>query len=76
MAPIQRGLEDRHPYVRRTAVMGVLKVHNFDAAAVQNAGEFGSAAPKGFKSAVARSIEGVHVKKSCINEVMQTSSRC
>ncbi len=39
MAPIQRGLEDRHPYVRRTAVMGVLKVHNFDAAAVQNAGE-------------------------------------
>lgn len=39
MSPIQRGLEDRHPYVRRTAVMGVLKVYNFDEAAVQNAGE-------------------------------------
>lgn len=38
MAPIQRGLEDRHPYVRRTAVMGVLKVYNFDAGAVRNAG--------------------------------------
>jgi len=38
MAPIQRGLQDRHPYVRRTAVMGVLKVHNFDAEAVRNAG--------------------------------------
>lgn len=38
MSPIQRGLEDRHPYVRRTAVMGVLKVYNFDEAAVQHAG--------------------------------------
>lgn len=38
MAPIQRGLEDRHPYVRRTAVMGVLKVYTFDAGAVLNAG--------------------------------------
>lgn len=38
MSPIQRGLEDRHPYVRRTAVMGVLKVYNFDAGAVRNAG--------------------------------------
>lgn len=39
MSPIQRGLEDRHPYVRRTAVMGVLKVYNFDEGAVQNAGK-------------------------------------
>ena len=38
MSPIQRGLKDRHPYVRRTAVMGVLKVHNFDADAVRNSG--------------------------------------
>ena len=38
MSPIQRGLKDRHPYVRRTAVMGVLKVYNFDADAVRNAG--------------------------------------
>ncbi len=39
MSPIQRGLDDRHPYVRRTAVMGVLKVYIFDAAAVTNAGK-------------------------------------
>lgn len=39
MSPIQRGLEDRQPYVRRTAVMGVLKVYNFDEGAVQNAGK-------------------------------------
>ncbi len=38
MSPIQRGLKDRHPYVRRTAVMGVLKVYNFDADAVRNCG--------------------------------------
>ena len=38
MSPIQRGLEDRHPYVRRTAVMGVMKVYAFDSAAVLNAG--------------------------------------
>lgn len=38
MTPIRRGLEDRHPYVRRTAVMGVLKVWTFDPAAVQNSG--------------------------------------
>ena len=38
MTPIQRGLQDRHPYVRRTAVMGVLKVYNFDPTAVHNAG--------------------------------------
>jgi vesicle coat complex subunit len=26
VAPVQAGLSDRHPYVRRTAVMGVLKI--------------------------------------------------
>jgi len=39
MSPIQQGLQDAHPYVRRTAVMGVLKVYHLDKAAVLNAGE-------------------------------------
>eukprot|EP00198_Chlamydomonas_reinhardtii_P011332 XP_001700669.1 beta-4-adaptin [Chlamydomonas reinhardtii] len=30
VAPITTGLSDRHPYVRRTAVMGVLKVYHID----------------------------------------------
>ncbi|BDA42681.1 beta-adaptin-like protein A [Coccomyxa sp. Obi] len=38
MSPIQLGLQDAHPYVRRTAVMGVLKVYHLDKAAVLNAG--------------------------------------
>ena len=38
MSPIQMGLQDGHPYVRRTAVMGVLKVYHLDKAAVRNAG--------------------------------------
>ena len=38
MSPIQQGLKDAHPYVRRTAVMGVLKVYHLDSAAVLNAG--------------------------------------
>ena len=38
MSPTQRGLDDRHPYVRRTAVMGILKIYNLDANAVRNAG--------------------------------------
>ena len=36
--PIRMGLKDAHPYVRRTAVMGVLKVYNIDKSAVRNAG--------------------------------------
>ena len=38
MQPIHMGVKDAHPYVRRTAVMGVLKVYNLDKAAVRNAG--------------------------------------
>ena len=38
MSPISMGLQDRHHYVRRTAVLGVLKVYNLDASAVRNAG--------------------------------------
>ena len=38
MSPIQMGLQDAHPYVRRTAVMGVLKVYHLDQGAVRNAG--------------------------------------
>ena len=38
VSPIHVGLKDAHPYVRRTAVMGVLKVYNLDKAAVRNAG--------------------------------------
>ena len=41
MSPIQQGLRDAHPYVRRTAVMGVLKVYHLDESAVRNAGETG-----------------------------------
>ncbi|KAK9826712.1 hypothetical protein WJX81_000377 [Elliptochloris bilobata] len=37
MSPIQQGLKDAHPYVRRTAVMGVLKVYHLDSNAVLNA---------------------------------------
>ncbi|MEW5316344.1 MAG: hypothetical protein WDW38_007723 [Sanguina aurantia] len=37
-APVNAGLEDRHPYVRRTAVMGVLKLHHIDAGVVQHQG--------------------------------------
>ena len=43
MYPIQQGLRDAHPYVRRTAVMGVLKVYHLDELAVRNAGEMGQA---------------------------------
>ncbi|KAK9822016.1 hypothetical protein WJX74_000790 [Apatococcus lobatus] len=38
VSPIQMGLKDAHPYVRRTAVMGVLKVYNMDEDFVQNSG--------------------------------------
>jgi len=40
MQPIHMGVKDAHPYVRRTAVMGVLKVYNLDQVAVRNAGNF------------------------------------
>ncbi|GAX84188.1 hypothetical protein CEUSTIGMA_g11611.t1 [Chlamydomonas eustigma] len=33
-APVNSGLTDRHPYVRRTAVMGVLKIYHIDPAEV------------------------------------------
>eukprot|EP00195_Chlamydomonas_chlamydogama_P008244 CAMPEP_0202904088 /NCGR_PEP_ID=MMETSP1392-20130828/27835_1 /ASSEMBLY_ACC=CAM_ASM_000868 /TAXON_ID=225041 /ORGANISM="Chlamydomonas chlamydogama, Strain SAG 11-48b" /LENGTH=846 /DNA_ID=CAMNT_0049591569 /DNA_START=246 /DNA_END=2786 /DNA_ORIENTATION=+ len=39
-APVNTGLEDRHPYVRRTAVMGVLKIYNIDASVVLAQGMF------------------------------------
>ncbi|GLC44199.1 hypothetical protein PLESTB_000752500 [Pleodorina starrii] len=38
VTPIMTGLSDRHPYVRRTAVMGVLKVHHIDTNAVAQHG--------------------------------------
>jgi vesicle coat complex subunit len=38
MQPINTGLEDRHPYVRRTAVLGVLKVQHIDPQVVANQG--------------------------------------
>ena len=47
MSPIQMGLQDAHPYVRRTAVMGVLKVYHLDKAAVRNAGPQDLAADQG-----------------------------
>ena len=39
MQPIRMGLKDPHHYVRRTAVMGVLKVYHLDQALVRNAGQ-------------------------------------
>lgn len=39
MSPVSLALQDRNPYVRRTAVLGVLKIYNLDAAAVRNAGK-------------------------------------
>jgi len=39
VSPVSLALQDRNPYVRRTAVLGVLKIYNLDAAAVRNAGE-------------------------------------
>lgn len=38
VSPVSLALQDRNPYVRRTAVLGVLKIFNLDAAAVRNAG--------------------------------------
>ena len=38
VSPVSLALQDRNPYVRRTAVLGVLKIYNLDAAAVRNAG--------------------------------------
>ncbi|GIL71417.1 hypothetical protein Vretimale_2716 [Volvox reticuliferus] len=38
VTPIAAGLADRHSYVRRTAVMGVLKVHHIDPVAVAQHG--------------------------------------
>ncbi|GIL46366.1 hypothetical protein Vafri_3358 [Volvox africanus] len=38
VTPIVTGLADRHSYVRRTAVMGVLKVHHIDPVAVAQHG--------------------------------------
>lgn len=37
-SPVLQGLDDRHPYVRRTAVMGVLKIYHIDKAMVENTG--------------------------------------
>ena len=40
VSPVSLALQDRNPYVRRSAVLGVLKIYNLDAAAVRNAGIF------------------------------------
>ncbi|GFH24116.1 B2-adapt-app_C domain-containing protein [Haematococcus lacustris] len=37
-SPVLAGLDDRHPYVRRTAVIGVLKIYHSDASVVMNTG--------------------------------------
>lgn len=42
VSPVSLALQDRNPYVRRTAVLGVLKIYNLDAAAVRNAGVNGN----------------------------------
>ena len=39
VSPVSLALQDSNPYVRRTAVLGVLKIYNLDAAAVRNAGK-------------------------------------
>lgn len=40
VTPVHTGLEDRHPYVRRTAVMGVLKIHHIESHTIVNTGEW------------------------------------
>ncbi len=37
-SPVLQGLSDRDPYVRRTAVMGVLKIYHVDTHVVENTG--------------------------------------
>lgn len=36
--PVKMGLQDQHPYVRRTAVLGVLKMHHLDEQVVAEQG--------------------------------------
>eukprot|EP00879_Flechtneria_rotunda_P024958 GHRR01026486.1.p1 GENE.GHRR01026486.1~~GHRR01026486.1.p1 ORF type:complete len:241 (+),score=51.64 GHRR01026486.1:654-1376(+) len=38
VSPVTAGLDDRHPYVRRTAVMGVLKIWHMNAEVVESQG--------------------------------------
>lgn len=38
VSPVTTGLDDRHPYVRRTAVMGVLKIWHMNADVVDSQG--------------------------------------
>lgn len=38
VSPVTAGLDDRHPYVRRTAVMGVLKIWHMNADVVDSQG--------------------------------------
>ena len=73
MSPIQQGLQDAHPYVRRTAVMGVLKVYHLDKSAVRNAG----AQPNlGTCSPVAMCISQVYFSVPVVIEFMLTEYCC
>ena len=38
-APVNSGLDDRHPYVRRTAVLGVLKMYHIEQNLVLSQGQ-------------------------------------
>ena len=46
-SPVNTGLIDRHPYVRRTAVMGVLKIYHIDPNIVLAQGEAGALGGEG-----------------------------
>ena len=55
-SPVNTGLIDRHPYVRRTAVMGVLKIYHIDPNIVLAQGEAGELGGEGAGRAVTAAV--------------------
>ena len=55
-SPVNTGLIDRHPYVRRTAVMGVLKIYHIDPNIVLAQGEAGELGREGGGAAAAAAV--------------------
>ena len=80
MSPIQQGLRDAHPYVRRTAVMGVLKVYHLDESAVRNAGDSRQPTPPNHVAGALRgALTSRHGSNDCFlnHTVLQAcSARC
>jgi hypothetical protein len=64
VAPLEAGLSDRHPYVRRTAVLGVLKLHRLLPAA-------GPAAPLAASTALVARVRALLAPDSAASEDAQ-----